>query len=542
MIKKFTVKPLVQFVFILLFIPLLFTSLSKAQSNSLGGEEQEANKFNNQIFLAISNANSSLGELDFNNRSGMSLAIDYNKFKLNQKLFVKQNSFDDDYIPHDATKHFWLAVGELALLEFIPWAAAKWVRDWENPEDNWANVTADTWWNNINKGWEYDGDAFLTNYFAHPYHGSLFYNAGRSNGYNFWESTVWAATGSMFWEYFGETFRPAFNDWIATTVNGIILGEILHRLSVVVTDNTATGSRRVWLEIGGALINPVRGFNRLITGETARVYPNSEDRKPDDFIFKFDAGVRRIDEKGEGDEFATKGQQEGLLAIDFLYGNIMKDDPMTPFSSFRLTAAIGTRGSALTKLQGKGNLFGWDLKKRKTLQHRFVSTLDYNYFSNPGFIYGGASSVQQIFSRYSIGERTNIVTNIGAEFILMGATPTDYFEDVEGRNYDFGPGVGINLAGAVTTGVWDIVKLRYTSKWIWTQSEPADSKHHVHALFLNGGYPKTNFFYAGLGAGVYWRESAYNYPSEIADQIDDYQTDIRIVNPVVMLYLSMAVY
>ncbi len=542
MIKKFTVKPLVQNVLILLIIPLLFTSLSKAQSNSMEDEEHTSTKFDNQIFLAISNANSSLNELDFNNRTGISLAIDYNKFKLNPKLHTRQNSFDDDYIPHEATKHFWLAVGELALVEFIPWAAAKWVRTWENPDDNWANVTLDSWWTNISHGWEYDGDAFLTNYFAHPYHGSLFYNVGRSNGYSFWESTAWAATGSMFWEYFGETFRPAFNDWISTTVNGITLGEILHRLSTVVTDNTATGSRRVWLEIGGALINPVRGFNRLITGETARVYPNPEDRKPDDFIFRFDAGVRRIDEKGKGDEFATKGQQEGILAVDFFYGNIMKDDPMTPFSSFRLSAAIGTRGSALTRLHGKGNLFGWDLKKRKDIQHRFVSTLDYNYFSNPGFIYGGASSVQQIFSRFSISENTKIVTNVGGEFILMGATPTDFFEHVEGRNYDFGPGVGINLSGAVRTGVWDIVRLLYTSKWIWTQSEPADSKHHLHLLFLNGGYPITDYIYVGLGAGVYWRNSAYNYPSEIADQIDGYQTEVQTANPVVMLYLSIAVY
>ncbi len=314
MIKKFTVKPLVQNVLILFIIPLLFTSLSKAQSNTIDDAEQKSTKFDNQLFLAISNANSSLGELDFNNRTGISLAINYNKFKLNQKLLTRQNSFDDDYIPHEATKHFWLAVGELAIVEFIPWAAAKWVRDWENPEDNWANVTADTWWRNISYGWEYDGDAFLTNYFAHPYHGSLFYNVGRSNGYSFWESTVWAAAGSGLWEYFGETFRPAFNDWINTTVNGITLGEVLHRLSIVVTDNTATGSRRVWLEIGGALINPVRGFNRLINGQTARVYSNPEVRKPDDFVCKFDVGVRRIEGQADGAEFAKKRQREGILA------------------------------------------------------------------------------------------------------------------------------------------------------------------------------------------------------------------------------------
>ncbi|MGB5847784.1 MAG: DUF3943 domain-containing protein, partial [Ignavibacteriaceae bacterium] len=536
MIKKLTVKPLVQIVFIFLFIPLLFTSLSKAQSNGIDDGGKKSTKFDNQIFLAISNANSSLGELDFNNRSGMSLAIDYNKFKLNQKLFVTQNSFDDDYVPHEATKHFWLAVGELAIVEFIPWAAAKWVRDWEHPEDNWANVTADSWWNNISKGWEYDGDAFLTNYFAHPYHGSLYFNTGRSNGYSFWESTAWAAVGSGLWEYFGETFRPAFNDWINTTVNGITLGEVLHRLSVVVTDNTATGSRRVWLEIGGALINPMRGFNRLISGETARVYPNPQDRKPDDFIFKFQAGARRIDKKGKGDQIATRGETEGIFSVDFLYGNIIKDDLMKPFSSFQLDASISTQTPHLTRLSGRGNLFGWELKKNRKTQHRFVSTLNYNYLDNPGFTYGGTSTVQQIISRFAIGEKTNIVTNAGAEFILMGATPTDFFEHVEGRNYDFGPGVGINLSAVIRSGAWNVVRLLYTSKWIWTQSEPADSKHHLHLVLLDGGYPITNYIFVGLGAGVYWRNSAYNYPSEVADLIDGYQADVQTANPFVMLF------
>jgi hypothetical protein len=134
------------------------------------------------------------------------------------------------------------------------------------------------------------------------------------------------------------------------------------------------------------------------------------------------------------------------------------------------------------------------------------------------------------------------VTNVGGEFILMGATPTDYFEDVEGRNYDFGPGVGVNLSGAIRSGVWNLVRLLYTSKWIWTQSEPADSKHHLHLVSLDGGYPITNYIFVGLGAGVYWRNSAYNYPSEIVDLIDNYQTDIQTSNPFVRLYFTLAVY
>jgi hypothetical protein len=61
-------------------------------------------------------------------------------------------------------------------------------------------------------------------------------------------------------------------------------------------------------------------------------------------------------------------------------------------------------------------------------------------------------------------------------------------------------------------------------------------------LFLNGGYPITDFIYVGAGAGIYWRNSAYNYPSELSSQIPDYQTDIQTDNPFVMLFLSYAVY
>jgi hypothetical protein len=167
--------------FVVLLLCLLVVSLN-AQSINPQESNSATNKFDSQLHFALLKANNSLSSLDFNNRNSLSLAIDYNKLDLSQKLLAAKDSIDYDYVPHDATKHFWLAVGELAIVEFIPWAAAKWVRDWEHPEDNWANVTPETWWSNINNGWEYDGDAFLTNYFAHPYHGSLYFNTGRANG------------------------------------------------------------------------------------------------------------------------------------------------------------------------------------------------------------------------------------------------------------------------------------------------------------------------------------------------------------------------
>jgi hypothetical protein len=540
MIKLFTVKSLINFVPIFLAIALLFASFSKAQTNSMEEGKKESSRFNNQILLVLSNANSSLSELDNNNRTGMSLAIDYNKLKLSKKQFGTMNLKDDDYIPHEAIKHFWLGAGEIAILEFIPWALAKWIRDWEDPADNWANVSKETWWRNLSHGWEYDGDNFTTNNFAHPYHGALFFNAGRTNGYDFWESSAWALTGSAIWEFFGETFRPAFNDWIYTGIGGSNLGEIIYRLSSMVTDNTSSGSERVWGEIFGTLINPVRGFNRAISGEMGKNFPNPKWSKPDDFLISFDAGTRTVDLQGIK-EFREK-EIQGLFGFDLVYGNKMK--ARKPFDFFAMRMAISSAEPHFTQLSSTGYLFGWALKKNK---HNFGVTLDFTYnnllrenFSevdttSTGFIYGATVIHPYILSVYPVGKKTNLITQIGINGVLMGATPNDYFRDVEGRNYDMGPGVGLRLGAALRNGIWDYLKLAYYGNWFWTQTEPSDSRHHVHWFYLEAQYPLTKYFSFGILAGVYWRNSFYT------DLPDQTRPDVYRQHPVLKVFFRTAV-
>ena len=143
---------------------------------------------------------------------------------------------------YESKNHLLVSLAEVALIEYIPFAMAKYLRNWEESgEVNWTKVSWDTWRKNLREGFNYDGDNFLTNYFSHPYHGSLYYNAGRTNGYDFWQSSIYAFIGSGVWEMFGETFRPSFNDLVNTTVNGINFGETLFRLSAMVTDNRASG-------------------------------------------------------------------------------------------------------------------------------------------------------------------------------------------------------------------------------------------------------------------------------------------------------------
>ncbi|MCW8804487.1 MAG: DUF3943 domain-containing protein [Ignavibacteriaceae bacterium] len=423
------------------------------------------------------------------------------------------DSIDLDYISWEADEHFWVALSELAIIEFIPWALARWGREWEDPDDNWANVSAETWWRNITYGWEYDGDAFLTNYFAHPYHGNLYYNAGRVNGFSFWESSVWAFAGSVFWEYFGETFRPSINDLINTSMNGINLGEMLYRLSAVVTDNTETGTTRVFQEIGGTLLNPVRGFNRLLTGETSKLFPNPEEGNPKSFMVKFDGGIRRLDKNGNVSE--TEDINEGVFSAEILYGNLFQGNIKKPFSWFGISAAISSREPLLTNLQSFGNLHGWHLNKGKNTRHLSAITLNYNYFNNPGFTYGGTSVNPHIVSLYNFGTKFHFLTNLDIEFIAMGAVPTDYYVDVEGRNYDFGPGIGLNIGASITKEQWNIARLYYSSKWIWTQSEPSGSRHQLHLVWFDVTYPIINYLAVGFGLGAYWRNSYYRTEEDV---------------------------
>src|SRR5262249_9499771 len=91
-------------------------------------------------------------------------------------------------------KRFFLASFEVGLLEFLPWAYNRYVAD-----DAFAHISWHTVSENWHTGFVYDRDDFNTNQFAHPYHGSLYFDAARSNGYTYWESGLFTLAGAAIW-------------------------------------------------------------------------------------------------------------------------------------------------------------------------------------------------------------------------------------------------------------------------------------------------------------------------------------------------------
>ena len=167
-------------------------------------------------------------------------------------------------------KHFWRAAGETAGLNIGLWAFDRYALNGHYARISWNTIKA-----NFKNGFDWDNDHLSTNMFAHPYHGSLYFNAGRANGFNFWQSELFALGGSAMWEMFMESEYPSKNDIIATPIGGAALGEVFYRTSDLVLDDRASGGERFGREALSFLLSPMRGLTRILTGEAWEKKPSA---------------------------------------------------------------------------------------------------------------------------------------------------------------------------------------------------------------------------------------------------------------------------
>jgi len=116
-------------------------------------------------------------------------------------------------------KHFWRAAGTVAGFNIGLWAFDRYVQN-----GDFARISLHSIKENFKHGFKWDNDKLGTNMFLHPYNGNLFYNAARSNGYNYWQSGLFAIGGSAMWEMFMECEYPSTNDIIATPIGCMAIG------------------------------------------------------------------------------------------------------------------------------------------------------------------------------------------------------------------------------------------------------------------------------------------------------------------------------
>ncbi len=257
-------------------------------------------------------------------------------------------------------------------------------------------------------------------------------------------------------------------------------------------------------------------------GKRPHVFPNPSWRDPANFRLTLDAGARAFDKNG--DLNFPEEEIDGTFVMRLAYGN--EFTPREPFSAFSMRLAVATGVPHLAGINTTGHLFGGKLGPER---HRLDVNLEFDYnnlnkdIPEPGdsivfkgIVFGSVTVNPHVLSRFRLGEGTDLVTHAGVGLALMASTPNDYYMDPTaggGRNYDFGPGAGMTLKASILGEQWEYVSLYYRGLWIFTQSEPAESRHHIHFLILETQYPLTPFFTVGVELGRYWRESVYDsYP------------------------------
>ena len=399
-----------------------------------------------------------------------------------------------------APKKFLPAAGELFLLEVGPWAFNRYVTN-----EDFAHISFDTIKANFKAGFGYDSDTFNINQYAHPYHGSLFFAAARSNGYNYWESGAFTLAGSLLWECCMENTRPSFNDLVNTTLGGMTRGEISHRVATIIRDNTASGSSRLWRELGGAFFDPVGALSRLLRGELTRTFPNPDDRFPTRFAVTGDLGYRRL--SGGGPH-----ANQGIVTFSGYYGDPFAGELLHPFDSFWVGIDLNQKGGALvSRIEERGILRGWELSDPESpVRHVAGFAQEYEYFNNAAHVFGAEIFSAGVLSQYRLGEGMSALTDVGVLAVpLAGIQTIDFANPATGRNYDYGSGGGARAAARLLAQGREIFTAGYGV--VWTRTVNGLSRNNT-LEYVRGSLRIPVFGAVGVGGAYAWYSRKTTYP------------------------------
>ncbi len=191
---------------------------------------------------------------------------------------------------------------------------------------------AQTGWEEWDHFWErklaWDRDWYWTNFFLHPYQGSMYYMASRGSNLNTVESLAVTFLGSYTWEYLCECNAPSKNDMVFTTIGSFCVGEMFYRLS----EEAEEVSRLLSIAI-----NP----QSLWTEYVWRINPKRKTGNIHSLSLGFDIGNVTAGTHVERQDISTYPQKEvypvfGMLEFSVDYNDPYRHDSNSPYSQFSL--------------------------------------------------------------------------------------------------------------------------------------------------------------------------------------------------------------
>jgi hypothetical protein len=421
------------------------------------------------------------------------------------------------------------------------WSFDRYIMNEKFARINWNTIN-----DNFKTGFVWDNDMFVTNLFAHPYHGGLYFNAARSNGLNFWQSAPFAAGGSLMWEFFMENEYPAINDFLATSIGGICLGEMTYRLSDRIIDDRSVGFERFRREALLTILSPARGLNRIISGKAweHRTTKGNSISTTTPITLYSAIGHRII-----GDNLQSKNKQDisNMVFVDLglYYGNPYDPDNEKPYDFFviKIGGNLFSKQPIISRVNALGIIFSKDITLRKPNQLLTLGFFQhFNYYQSQAEVNNVSLSPYKLSEAASFGpgllykiKLRRPVTFSASTYlsaILLGGSQTDHY-NVENRDYNMGSGFSFKTNFELEFK--NKARLNLNSEdyriysWIGYDPNKPDIIHtsvqgdkgianlSVTSLIFNYIIRKHVLF--GIETSYYYRKSIYKYYPDIKHKV-----------------------
>ena len=450
-------------------------------------------------------------------------------------------AFDD---PERQKKHPWKAALEAFAINVGVQCFDQFVMN-----EEFAKISFHSIKHNIETGFVWDNDQFSTNLFAHPYHGGLYFNAARSHGMNFWESVPYSFCGSLMWETTCEIEPPAINDLMATTFGGIAIGEVTHRVSNLVFDDRLSGFPRFMREFLGTLICPIKGLNRILSGDAWRVrgrYYKYHDYQRSPVSFFASAGYRYLADNNT----LFRGEGNPYVRFNLVYGDPFDGETTKPYDYFTLDATFGLSSNQplITGLHLLGRLWSVPVEVSKGTEMEFGIFQHFNYYDSqpvkdgtslvPYRISEAASFGPGIIYRFpQVGNLTRFEQRVFLDGILLGGSLTDYYNVID-RDYNMGSGYSVKAISFMEFGKVATFQIGadYYRIFTWKGYEGKDlattdplylnaqgDKGNASLLVLNARFSLalSNRLNLDFNVSNYWRDTHYSYHDDVTSKTFD---------------------
>lgn len=322
---------------------------------------------------------------------------------------------------------------------------------------HYAYISLKTIGANFRHGFEWDNDHLNTNMFAHPYNGSLYFNAARSNGFNFWQSELFAIGGSAMWELFMEREYPSTNDIIATPVGGAALGEVFYRTSDRVLDDRSSGAERVGREVAAFVLSPMRGVTRMITGKAWKKSPvtGREFGRPP-LNLEFSLGTRIL--LYHDDYRTTHAGASARLNME--YGDPFTDSKI-PYEYFSCLAEFNVMKSQplLSRVEIIGRLWSKELVDTRKCDLSVGLFQHFDFFDSDTISKYSPDALEHCVVPYKLGtpasvgggalfryqdHRSRLLASLHLNGVILGGILSDYYRYYH-RNYNWASGFSLKF-------------------------------------------------------------------------------------------------